>query len=154
MKKFILIAIALATAYAFGRFSAPEKVKVETKIVEVEKKVEKKEIEKQNNKKTTSVTEIRPDGTKTITTVTTDAGVTKTKDRSVEESIKSTSENKETTNSSSKVTIAALAGVNPFRITEGVDLGGMVSRPVLGPITIGVFGFKSGMCGVSAGLTF
>lgn len=154
MKKFIALAVALLAAYAFGRFSAPEKVKIETKLVEVEKKIEKKETDRQNNKKTTTVTEIKPDGTKTITKVTTDESTTKTNTGSIEQSVKIDEKLNETTNSSSKVTISALAGVNPFRIDQGVDLGAMVSKPVLGPVTIGVFGFKSGSMGASVGLTF
>lgn len=153
-KKIALAIIALITAYAFGRYSAPEKIKIETKIVEVEKKTEKRDVDKQNHKKTTTVTEIKPDGSKTITTVITDEGVTKTKDRSITDSTRLSQETKEITNSSSKVTISGLAGLNPFRMESGIDLGASVSRPILGPLTVGIFGFKSGMCGVSAGLTF
>lgn len=154
MKKYLLLALALITAYAFGRFSAPEKVKIETKVVEVEKKTEKKDVDKQLHKKTTTITEIRPDGTKIITVVSTDESQTKTKERKIDESVKIGEQTKEVTNSTSKVTVAALAGVNPFDLNRGVDFGASVSRPVIGPITVGVFGFKSGMMGASVGLTF
>ena len=67
MKKYLIIAGAIVlialVAFAYGRYSAPEKIKIveKTKVVEVEKK-------QQNEKKdVVTVVTKKPDGTTTTT---------------------------------------------------------------------------------------
>lgn len=145
----IISAIALATAFAFGRWSAPEKVKIQT--VEVEKKVDDKKTAVDDHKLTTITETDKPDGTKVKTTVIADDRNTKVDDKSVDTSAKT--ETKEIDRSSSKVTVSFLGGIaiaSPYLPTYGVA----VTKPVVGPLTIGLFGFQNGLIGASLGLTF
>lgn len=139
----------MLAAFAFGRFTGPEKVRTVT--LEVEKKTEQTDTDKNRHKKTISITLILPDGTKKTTTTTTDDTEEKTKERSTDD-ISKTSE-KEVIRGAAKVTVSALAAIN---LTKGgtPDYGLAVSKPILGPITIGAFGFQSGAAGLSLGLTF
>lgn len=152
LSKVILTFIVLAVAFGFGRWSAPEKVKIQEKTVYVEKKSSQSETDRDKHRKTVTVVVTHPDGTTTSTTTTEED--TKTDRRTAETDDKSGSSelSKEITRGS-LTTVSALAGTN---ITSplGVDFGLAVSRPVLGPITIGIFGFKSGLAGASLGLSF
>lgn len=150
----IIIAVTFA---AIGRWTAPEKIKTETKIVEVEKKTEHSDTEADKNKhKETTTHEItRPDGTKeTTTTVVEDSNANrhnttdKTDDKSKSEDI-----SKEVTKSGSKLTLSALAGVKVSDPT-GMIYGGHVTKDILGPINIGVWGMSNNTAGLSIGLTF
>jgi len=149
--KQIIIAgsLALLVAFAAGRWSSPEKVI--TKTVEVEKKTENKQVVVDDHKKTTIVEVTKPDGTKTKKTVITDNRDTKVDDKKTDDITKSTT--KEIDRSTSKVTVLALASMN---ITSpGVPIfGAAITKPILGPITVGIFGFQNGVIGASIGLTF
>lgn len=129
--KIIIISISLVVSYAFGRWSAPEKVKIETKIVEVETK----------HKDQVKTIVVAPDGTKTeiIHTV-----VDTEKNKDIDNV-------KETIKSNSRVRISALAGVHT-RDGLGSDFGGSISTNFLGPISIGAYGLQSGSFGISLGL--
>jgi len=149
-KQIVIVAVvAILGAYAFGRWSAPEKVKIQT--VEVEKKTDDKQT-KTDDKKITTITEVdKPDGTKTITTVITDAKETQVDDKKTDDTTKT--ESKEIDRSSAKVTVSMLAGINVTN--PGVPMYGIsISKPILGPITVGMFGFQTGLIGASLGLTF
>lgn len=152
-----IVALAVAFAFAFGRYSAPEKVKTETKIVQIEKKTSKKDTEsKKERHKKTVITEItRPDGTKEVTTVITDDVEADSKSHSSESDkvSKVETDKKEVTKTGSPVTISALAGLNSFSSPTPI-YGASITKPVLGPITLGAFGLSSGMGGFSLGLTF
>jgi len=154
--KVIIVVVSLATSFAFGRYSVPEKIKIETKIVEVEKKTDDKKIidkEKKHVKTITTETD-KPDGTKVITSVTTDDSIEddKTTDVSTDDIKKDTDTVKEVTKGSSKVTVAALGGID---FTNGHYIfGASVDKPLLGPITFGLFGFSDLRFGISLGLQF
>lgn len=154
--KIIIVLIGLGTAFAVGRYTVPEKVRIETKVVEVEKKSSVADIDlKRDKKKNTTITETKkPDGT--ITTVT-----TVTEDTKTDKQDKTTTNDNITTNSDSvnsvvrggsKVTISALGGLD-FSSGKPV-FGACLSKPVLGPITIGVWGLSNASGGASVGLTF
>lgn len=141
--------ILLAGTFAFGRYSAPERVRIETKTVtvEVEKKTQNTDI-KQNTKTTTV---IKPDGTKIIDTTTISDTDTKTK-TDIDQTT-STDTTKETDKSSSKLIIEGLASTtitNP----SGITFGGHISNNLIGPVRIGVFGFTDGKVGISLGFQF
>ena len=142
-------ALALVVAFAFGRWSAPEKIKIQT--VEVEKKTDDKTAAVDDHKITTITETDKPDGTKTKTTVIADQKSTNTTDKSTDDTTKTMS--KEIDKSTSKVTISMLAGTN---ITSPTSLmyGASITKPILGPITVGIFGFQNGTIGTSVGLTF
>lgn len=146
----ILIAIAvLVAAFAVGRYTAPEKVKIETKVVEIEKQVVVHDTT--TKKKVTHIVITHPDGTKEETTITED--ITKEKDKTSNTHEDKQETVKEETKSSSKLTLSALAGVH---VSSSPDLvyGGMVSKQVLGPISIGLWGLTDKSVGASVGVSF
>lgn len=147
--KVIIVVVSLATAFAVGRFTTPVKVKTETKIVEVDSS--KKTSKDDEHKKTTITETDNKDGSKTITTVVTDDRSTNTSE--VDNTNKSSDTLKEVTRGSSQVTISILGGTNVTN-PAALDYGLSATKPILGPITVGLFGFRSGLVGGSVGLTF
>lgn len=150
--KVIIVVIALVTSFAVGRWAAP--TKIVTKTIEVEKKVivkdDKKDTRKHRSKKTVVV--VTPDGTKTTTIV--DNTDTDTKQENKDKTTDDIKKDSETTKeySSSKVTVSALGALN---LKTGLPAyGAAVSKPILGPLTIGAFGLTDTTFGVSVGLTF
>lgn len=152
----IVAALALSGAFAIGRWAAPEKVRIETRTVEVERKTDTADTEVNRDKhKTTKTTEIvRPDGTREITTeVTEDTKTDKTKkDTETSERETDSATLKEITRSSQKVTISALYGVSVTG--ELPKWGASITKPFLGPFTFGAFFLTPGVLGCSIGLTF
>lgn len=158
--KLIIGSVAMLSAFAAGRYTVPTKIVTEIKTVEVEKKTDtsKKDIAKKTKKHTKTVIDIKPSGEKTITT-TTDSDTSsdnKSASASSESSQKDESSSKTVESNQSKVTISALAGINPFQ-SVGVNsllYGASLTKPVFGPFTLGTFVFSNGLIGASAGLTF
>lgn len=163
-QKIIIGVVVVATAFAAGRFSAPEKIKIEKQVVTVEKKVDDDKINTKTNtdrdhhKDTTVVEILKPDGTKETTTHTIDDDKVASKinqnidDKSVNTSEQIVKETKEVTKSSSPVTISALGGI-PLSFTSITPVwGASVSKPIIGPITIGAWGLSSREVGMSIGL--
>lgn len=155
----ILFVVFLVTAFAFGRWSAPEKIKIETKTIEVEKKTESTQsnTDRDKHRETTETEVTRPDGTVEKTKKTTETTEThkETDHRDTDERSTDTSTSKEVTGPSGKVIIAAMAGVRISSLTSASPLlyGASVYKPVLGPIGIGVWGFTDLSFGVSVGLS-
>lgn len=144
---------ALVLAFAAGRWTGPVTVKTEIKTVEVEKKTDDKQTNTDDHKKATIVETTKPDGTKTKTTTITDDRDSKTDDESTDNLNKTTDQTKEITKSKSPLSISLLAAAN---ITApGTPIYGLaIQRPILGPITLGIFGLSDKTAGVSIGLTF
>lgn len=141
-KKILVGLLALFVAFAFGRVSAP------TKTVEVDRKQVNTNTDRDKHKETV-VTEVsKPDGTKTTVTKTTED--TKTDRNTTETDVKS----KEVTTNTSKVTVAALVGFRLSDLTKPPVYGLSVYRPILGPITVGVWGLSDTTLGLSVGLSF
>lgn len=151
--------VVVAVVFAAGRYSAPEKIKIETKIVEVEKKVEdtdQKKI-KDTHKKTTTIVVKKADGTETTTSVTTDDSVVKDdKTTKITDDISKTSDIvKEESKSTSHLNLALLGGTNVLNpSSSGIIYGASASRNLVGPITVGLWGLNSGIGGMSIGLEF
>lgn len=136
-KSKIVIAIALlVVAFVGGRYSVPKSVTTT--------KTEEDNLHKHT--KTTIVDVTNPDGSKTHT-------ITKDTDLN---SDKKTMDSKETVSAGKKTNISVLASSKtPFiHPIQEIDYGVMVTRNVLGPISVGVFGFKTGALGVAAGISF
>src|SRR5271165_6320549 len=93
----IIFFVALAVGFGFGRWSAPQSVKTETKTAET------KDTDKTDHKKVTVIETKKPDGTDTKTTVITDDSDTKTADN------KSSDTTKDVEKSKSRLTVSALA---------------------------------------------
>lgn len=137
--KIIIASLALLTVFAIGRFSSPTKIKTEIKTVEVEKIVTVVE------HKTITIRE-KPDGTKE-TVIVSDTN-TDSKSNS-----KGTDTTKEVTGSKDKLTISGLIGMNYTAI--GAPIYGLsVSKNLLGPIRVGLFGMTDKVAGISLGLDF
>ncbi len=157
-QKCVIAAGALAASFAAGRYTLPEKVRIETKIVEVEKKTEKTKTDLDRDKhKETKVTETtNPDGTKTTTTTTVEDTKTekKTDTAKTDNTQKTDTTVKEVTNALSKVYISALAGIPISLDSVRPIYGASVTKPVIGPITIGVWGLTLPAVGLSVGLSF
>lgn len=147
-KQWVALGLTILAAFAFGRWSAPDKIKT----VEVEKQTSAKDSEADRNKhKDTTVTEkVNSDGSKETTTHTVeDTEATK---KTSESSISESTREKDVEKTSSKVTISVLAGTS--LMSPQITYGASVYRPVLGPIGIGVWGLQSGTFGASIGISF
>lgn len=141
--KFIIVVVALAVSFASGRFLTP--VKTVIKTVEVEKKTE--DTHKEKHKKTTIIE--HPDGSKE-TIITDDVE----SDKKTKDETKNTSDT-EITRSSSRLNISALAGGQiSFSQPMPLALGASVTKDILGPVSVGLWGLNNGMGGVSIGLSF
>ncbi len=116
--------LALLVGAAFGYYAMPRKEITKT-------------VEKQVDRVVTIIT--RPDGTKEEVTV----------DKS-----KITSEDNTKLNvGRSKLNLSALVGVQSSNLSSPV-FGGHLSKEILGPISVGVWGLSSGAIGASMGLNF
>lgn len=148
--KIIIVVVALATSYAAGRWSAPEKVKIVTQTVEVEKKTNDKTVDK--DQKVTVIVNTKPNGEKTETTITEN----KTKDdvKTTDTHTTTKSDDKEVTKSQSRLNLSVLGGVDARGPQVSPVFGGHVSKEVLGPVSVGLWGLSNGSAGVSLGLTF
>jgi hypothetical protein len=149
-KQIIIVSIlAILTAFAVGRWSAPERVKTVT--VTVEKKTDDK-VTAIDDHKLTTITEVdKPNGTKIKKTVISDSRDTSIHNKSTDDISKT--QTKEVDKSTSKLTASFLMGINlanPGLPNYGIS----ITRPILGPITVGAFGFQNKTVGLSIGLTF
>jgi hypothetical protein len=148
----------LATSFAAGRWLAPTKVITKTVTVEVDKQTQDHEVDHgTDHHKETDTTQItRPDGAKETTTKVIDdtAYDTKTSQSDITEHDTTKDASKEVIRSSDKVTISALAAIDVKNLSGGPAYGASISKPVLGPLAVGIFGLTSGVVGCSVGLVF
>lgn len=139
--KIILSIIALVSAFAAGRYTATVGTSVQTKTVAQETKDTTKSVDV----KTVTVTTQKPDGEVTwVTTKVKDVDQT-TKDTIKTETV--TAVKKETLN------VSVLAAVQPNHNLSPI-YGLSVSKELLGPVTLGIFGLTTGVVGASIGLNF
>jgi hypothetical protein len=131
--------ILLAVAFAAGRYSV--KSVITTEVTKTEEK--KKEDIKQDSH---TVIVKAPDGT---TTTTIDTHV----DTHIVDTTKTTDQLVQQTNTRKTLQISLLGGYN-YASPQGIDVGLSVSKEVLGPVTVGLWGMKSGIIGLSVGLNF
>ena len=133
MKNYILIAIiaigALAASFSIGRYTATkEVVKSTDKVIDKDVRTETTETK-------------RPDGTVITTTVKNSTTRTEVKNQT-----------NTTVGNQPKLHVHALAGYD-FSNKQPV-YGAMVSRQLLGPVALGLFGMTNSVVGVSIGLEF
>jgi hypothetical protein len=130
--------LIIVIAFYYGKYSAPTKVETKTITVEVEKTkvVEKKVI----------IEKVNPDGSKTtVTTVDTNTE-TQTDTTSNSSTVKETKK--------PSLNVYAMGGLDVTNPANGFIVGAHVSKQLLGPISIGLFGFTNKTAGVSLGMTF
>ena len=132
--KFILSATLLVIAFGAGRHSAtdPTTKEEETKVTEKDK----------SHTKTVTTTTKEKDGSVQVVTI-----VDTTASKKVDE-IKEVK-----TSDKPRINIALLSGYNVLH-PVGVEYGLSVSKQLLGPINVGVFGLTGGTIGVSLGMSF
>ncbi len=145
-KQAVIGFILLLGAFAFGRWTVPTRTVIETKVVEVEKKQENKDIDREKHK--TTVTIERPDGSKE-TTVTETVGTHINTETSTDK--ETASESKKTTEKAASVTVSGLAGLSDFKTPV---YGASITKPFLGPIAVGFWGLTNSTFGISLGLSF
>jgi len=122
-----LVIVLVAIAFFVGRFTSPEKIKIEEKIVTVEKEVVNQDTETKENKLV--IVHEYPDGLR----------VTKTKTRSIQ-SAKSETKKEVAMATDKKVTIESpkktlIYAIIPMLKTDQYGLG--VSHSFIGPIELG-----------------
>ncbi len=152
--KIIIIGGALLTSFAFGRYSAPVKIKTETKEVDTKHEVEDKTANQDKHKETVITETVKPDGTKEKVTKTIEDTHKQTDSTDTTQTDSSKTETKEVTKEGRKVLLTGLIGVNTLRPSLGPIFGAQVQTTVVGPITAGIFGLTDGTAGVSLGLIF
>lgn len=147
-KTFFIIGALIAAAFLFGRYSAPEKIKIETKTVTVEVQKESQTAASDAIVVTTTVS--RPDGTK-ITRVKNEIKHELSAMKSIANAQSETMK-KEITNRRCVVVSGLVGGSISFPpiLIYGVS----VTKPILGPITVGAWGLTNATFGISAGLEF
>jgi len=131
----------------------PVKIKTEVKTVEIEKKIDEIDTKRDKRQKVV-ITEVeKPDGTKEKTTTISTDTQTDQKRTDQDQTAVTQVSSKTETRGGDKFTVTFLAGDNvgsPFSIVYG----GAVTKPILGPITVGFWGLTDKTGGVSLGLTF
>jgi hypothetical protein len=150
--KVLIAVVGLAVSFAVGRYTTPVKVKTEIKTVEVDHKKEDLNINQDKHKETVVTETVKPDGTKEIITKTVEDTKREAEKTSETENQINKDRTKEVTRSSGKITISVL-GAGDIR-RSGFYYGAHVSKEILGPISLGVFGLSSGVAGCSVGISF
>ena len=150
--KIIIVVVYTAVVAASGSYFTPTKVKTETKVVTVEKKVSDTDTKKKVRKIVVVHTIVKPDGEKDITSTTTDDTNTDTAKKTTDQASTETDKTKQTTQTAPKITISALGGYDFLRLTP--VYGASFTRPFIGPVTFGAWGLSNLTFGLSAGLTF
>ncbi len=149
----VLIAIVLlATAYATGRYMAPEKVKTEVKIVEVDRKTSTTDTNTNKHKETKVTETVLPDGTKKTETTTIEDSNRQSDRTSVTDSKKTETDKTEIVKSSSHLVVSALLGADFSNSTQ--VYGASATKNLIGPITLGAWGLSNATGGFSIGLSF
>lgn len=134
--------LALAIAFAFGRYTAPMVPNVKTKVNETID--DKKATDKDVHKKIVIVKE--KDKTTTTITEDTDTKTNETKDTNIKVDQTVTAPARSTLN------VSGLAGID---FVKGQPVyGASVSKELLGPITVGAYGLTNGVVGLSIGINF
>lgn len=118
----------------------PDSVTKEKEVTEISR-------DKDTHRHTETVIVEEPGGKKTTTIVTDENTETKTrKDTSRQTQVQVESKK-------STINISALAGVN-IREPSIPVYGISVSKELIGPVTVGAFGFSNGLVGMSVGINF
>ena len=139
----IILTSTAVLAFASGRYSntRPE-VKTQTVIQADVKQNEDKKVNE------TVVETKKPDGTVTTVTKINENDATDT-DETIHEQ-----QSTEVKSTAGKWTISGLASANVVHPQTGLTYGLGVTRQLIGPVSVGAFGFTNGVVGVSLGVTF
>lgn len=161
----VLACLLLVGGFLAGRYSVPESMQLETRSVEADQKTENEvRLESvtidQDRHREVMVTElVKPDGTRETTTRTVTDSQAKHIASSVQENVRTETASKDSTviktvQARSSLELSLLVGA-AVSLSSGVGpliYGLHVSRPLLGPIVMGLWGASNGVAGVSIGL--
>jgi hypothetical protein len=141
-KKQILIGLVLlASGAALGYGLVPSKVEIREKIVTVKSS----DTERTQDKEVVRVKEKRPDGTEVVRTE------LRTKTRENEKT-------RESTEKESEKIVTRGSGLSVYGLVRGpvgdLQYGAMFTKKLLGPISVGAFGFTDKTFGLAVGLEF
>lgn len=134
-----LLLLVILISFAFGRYSANS---IETKSSET---IANEQKTTDTHIQTVTTTTQNPNGS--VTVVQTKDSISETK---LQEDIKQTSQETKVS-ADKKLTVEALAALDSNRV---LSYGLHISKEVLGPINVGVFGLNNGTIGLSAGISF
>lgn len=147
--KIIIASIALLTAFAFGRYSVSTAPTVKTE--DQTKIQDQKASDKDTHTQTTITTTKQPNGTvQTVEKIDVVTTTKSTEKKDTQEDFKQTI----TPLKQSKVNISILAANDFSKVQILPTYGLSVNKEILGPITVGAFGFTNGTIGLSLGLNF
>jgi CRISPR/Cas system-associated endonuclease Cas3-HD len=142
-----IVAGALTAAYVAGRYSAPEKIKIETVTVTKEVVIQDESAKLRQTQRIVETT--RPDGTT----------VKETRIRTRAESERETHASRDTTNKESKeienrrgVAANVLIGLPLAEVARGPVVGAALSKQFIGPFTLGVWGLSNLTFGFTVGV--
>lgn len=149
--------VALVVAFAFGRYTAPDRIEIKREIVtvEVENKQTQKDQSIDQNKKTTEIHVTRPDGTTFKKKITQTEKKTDTQlNQTIEREKDTTQRESKVVETSRRLSVSVIAGPDFTNFAAPIVFGGHISRPFIGPISLGIWGLNSGVGGMSLGLQF
>lgn len=162
--KHVVVAVVLsfAVGLATGRLTTPEKVRIETKTVTQtqtkDDKTTQVNTDKDQHVQVVKTETKKPDGTTvTVTRLVKDTDTRRNvnqEDKSDATTSQTVTQSKEVDASKSRITISTLVGLDVSNLTGGPVYGASATRPFLGPICLGVWGFTNKTAGVSLGLQF
>lgn len=138
---YVYAAVVLVGAYAADRYFARPKTTTQVITTDTTKKTETKQ-------RTHTTIVKRPDGTEVTTVDTTTDTTTDEREHSREVTkVVESSQNKKNLNVSLLVS---------YDLTQpGIpDIGISVSKEIIGPVTVGAWGMRSGVVGLSVGINF
>lgn len=142
-RQYLIGLIILILAFLAGRYS-----QIDTKTETKTESTDIKQIDKDSHTKTTIVSVKNPSGEEVTTTIITKDTDTEIKDNKQVDSLTLT----QTTSKKMDTNISFLVGLKPttFQPVYGISAG----KPILGPITVGVWGLTDTTFGVSLGVQF
>lgn len=139
--KVIIAALSLLVSFAVGRYTANV-----TKTVSTDKQTT---VTDDKNTETTTSTEIyKPDGTKTITTVTIDNSDTTENHTDQEKTTQTVAK------ASAQYNLSILGGIYAQSTINPLVYGASINKEILGPVTGGAWILSNGTFGVSVGVNF
>lgn len=146
--KVLLAALALTVAFAFGRYSAPTKPNItQTKAVVATTQMV---ADKDTHKQTQIIVVRQPSGAETTTTTIKEDTVSVV---DTNKQVESQTKTIVTQPVRSTVNISAMFGVD-VRHPNAMIYGAQVSKQLLGPVQIGVYGMSNSVVGFTIGLNF
>lgn len=131
----ILGILLLVFCFCLGRYTSPTKVETKTVTIEVEKV--------KTNQNVVVVEKVNKDGSR--------VKITKASSQTYRNTENSTQNTKVVENKPS-VNIHAMAGLDVLN-PKGVVVGVHANKQILGPISLGVFGFTNNVIGLSLGMS-